>query len=136
MSIFDVAGAGMNAQLLRLNTTASNLANANSVSSSEAGAYHARQPVFATTLSDHAASASSAPASVAVKGVVESQAEIPKHYEPGNPMADAAGYVYSSNVDPVEEMANMISAARSYQSNVDVFNTSKTLMLHTLQLGQ
>lgn len=135
-NIFDVAGAGMNAQMLRLNTTASNLANADSVSSSEAGAYRARQPVFATTLSDHSASATAAPASVEVKSVVESQAAVSKRFEPGNPMADSNGFVYGSNVDPVEEMANMISAARSYQSNVDVFNTSKTLMLHTLQLGQ
>lgn len=130
-TIFDIAGSAMNAQMLRLNTTASNLANADAVSGSESGAYRARQPVFSTVLANAAAAGG-----VEVNSVLESQAPVPKRYEPGNPVADKDGYVYGSNVDPVAEMANMISASRAYQSNAEVFNTSKTLMLHTLQLGQ
>jgi flagellar basal-body rod protein FlgC len=139
-SILDIAGSAMNAQMLRLNTTASNLANANTVSSTEQGAYRAKQTVFATVM-DATNAQSASPTGNPVGGVnvpeiVESQAPIPKRYEPGNPMADADGYVYASNVNEVEEMANMISASRSYQSNAEIFNTTKTLMLRTLQLGQ
>lgn len=131
-SIFDIAGSAMNAQMLRLNTTASNLANVDTVSSTESGAYRARQAVFATVMQD----VSGASAGVAVPEIVESQAPVQKRYEPGNPMADGDGYVYGSNVNAVEEMANMISASRSYQSSAEVLNTTKTLMLRTLQLGQ
>lgn len=127
----DVAAAAMNAQMLRLNTVASNLANADSVSGSEAEAYRAKQPVFSAVL-DQQRQASS----VAVTGVVESEAPVPKRYEPGNPLADEQGYVYGSNVNSIEEMANMISASRAYQNNVEVFSTTKTLLLRTLQLGQ
>ena len=134
-TIFDIAGSAMNAQMLRMNTTASNLANADVVSTTAEGAYRARQPVFATVLANAAASGA-ASGGVQVTGVNESQAEVPRRYEPGNPMADKDGYVFGSNVDPVEEMANMISASRAYQSNAEVFNTTKTLMLRTLQLGQ
>ncbi|MES2719398.1 MAG: flagellar basal body rod protein FlgC [Pseudomonadota bacterium] len=133
-NIFDIAGSAMNAQMLRLNTTASNLANANTVSGSEQGAYRARQTVFSTILDGTGSDA--AVGGVSVPEVVESQAPVPKRYEPGNPMANAEGYVYASNVNEVEEMANMISASRSYQSNAEIFNTTKTLMLRTLQLGQ
>ncbi len=129
-SIFDIAGSAMNAQMLRLNTTASNMANVDTVSSTESGAYRARQTVFATVMQD----AASGP--VSVPEIVESQSPVPKRYEPGHPMADADGYVYGSNVNAVEEMANMISASRSYESNAEVFNTTKSLMLRTLQLGQ
>lgn len=130
-TIFDIAGSAMNAQMLRMNTTASNLANADTVSGTEAGAYRARSPVFSTVMAD-AANAGG----IDVNGISESQAPVPKRYEPGNPMADKDGYVFGSNVDPIEEMANMISASRAYQSNAEVFNTTKTLMLRTLQLGQ
>jgi len=133
-NIFDIAGSAMNAQMLRLNTTASNLANANAVSGTEQGAYRARQTVFSTILDG--AGAPDAVGGVSVPEVVESQAPVPKRYEPGNPMANAEGYVYASNVNEAEEMANMISASRSYQSNAEIFNTTKTLMLRTLQLGQ
>lgn len=136
-SVFDIAGAAMTAQMMRLNTTASNLANADSVSGSEATAYRARQTVFSSVMQQAADGApDAASAGVQVSGISESQAEIPRRYEPGNPMADAKGYVYGSNVNTVEEMANMIAASRSYQSNAEVFNTTKTLMLRTLQLGQ
>lgn len=129
-SIFDIAGSAMNAQMLRLNTTASNMANVDTVSSTESGAYRARQAVFSTVMQDAAGGG------VSVPEIVESQAPVPKRYEPGHPMADADGYVYGSNVNAVEEMANMISASRSYESNAEVFNTTKSLMLRTLQLGQ
>lgn len=127
----DLAAAAMNAQMLRLNTVASNLANADSISGSEEEAYRAKQPVFSAVMDQQRATTS-----VAVTGVVESEAPIQKRYEPGNPMADADGYVYESNVNTVEEMANMISASRAYQNNAEVFSTTKALLLRTLQLGQ
>ncbi|GAB3375237.1 flagellar basal body rod protein FlgC [Spongiibacter taiwanensis] len=127
----DLAAAAMNAQMLRLNTVASNLANADSISGSEEDAYRAKQPVFSAVMDQQRATTS-----VAVTGVVESEAPIQKRYEPGNPMADADGYVYESNVNTVEEMANMISASRAYQNNAEVFSTTKALLLRTLQLGQ
>jgi len=129
--VLDIAGSAMNAQMVRLNTTASNMANANTVASSEAGAYRAKQPVFATLLRD-----ASDVGGVEVSGIAESDAAIEKRYEPGNPMADKEGYVYLSNVNGVEEMANMISASRSFQNNAEIFSTSRTLMLRTLQLGR
>lgn len=132
--IFDVAGSGMSAQTVRLNTVASNMANADAVSSTEEGAYRARQPVFAAVM--QAISGNQATVPVQVSGVVESQAPVHKQYDPGNPLANEQGYVYVSNVNIVEEMANMISASRTYQSNVEVANTSKQLLLDTLKLGQ
>lgn len=133
--VFDVAGSAMSAQSVRLNTTASNLANANSVSSSSEETYRARQPVFAAAL-DEFNSGEQSSVGVQVKGVVESQAPLRKQYDPNHPMADAEGYVHMPNVNVVEEMANMISASRSYQSNVEVVNTAKQLMLRTLNMGQ
>lgn len=140
--IFDVAGSGMAAQSLRLNTTASNLANANSVASSPDKAYRAREPLFAAMHADAMAggwdggNASDAAVGVQVTGVTTSQAAIPSHYEPGNPMADAQGYVYGSNVNPIDELVNMISASRSYQNDVEVMQSAKQLMLKTLDLGK
>lgn len=138
--IFDTAGSGMAAQSLRLNTVASNLANADSVSSTEQGAYRAREPLFAAVKQRvdgmFATQADAGATGVKVDGVTESQAAIPSRYEPGNPMADANGYVYGSNVNPVDELVNMISASRSYQNNVEVMNTTKQLMVKTLDLGK
>ena len=140
--IFDVAGSGMAAQSLRLNTTASNLANANSVASSPDKAYRAREPLFAAMHADAMAggadggNASDAAVGVQVTGITTSQAAIPSHYEPGNPMADAQGYVYGSNVNPIDELVNMISASRSYQNDVEVMQSAKQLMLKTLDLGK
>lgn len=128
-SIFDIAGSAMRAQNLRLNTTASNLANANSVASSAEEAYKARHPVFAAMLEDEIGG-------VQTLGVVESAREPEKRYEPGHPLANDEGYIFSSNVDTVEEMANMMAATRSYQSNVDMLTTVKQLMLQTLKMGQ
>ena len=134
LAIFQVSSSAISAQSQRLNVVASNLANANTVSGTEQGAYRARQTVFSTIL--EGTGSPDAVGGVSVPEVVESQTPVPKRYEPGNPMANAEGYVYASNVNEVEEMANMISASRSYQSNAEIFNTTKTLMLRTLQLGQ
>ncbi len=135
-SIFNVAGSGMAAQSLRLNTVASNLANADSVASTPAAAYRSREPLFATLQQQAGSSSDAAGAGVQVLGVTESQAAIPSLYEPGNPLADASGYVYASNVNPVDELVNMISASRSYQNNVEVMNTTKQLMVKTLDIGK
>jgi len=132
ISIFNISSSAMNAQSVRLNTTASNLANAESVSSSEAGAYRARQPVFETVMNSLTGEVNG----VKVTDVVKSDAPILKQYSPGNPMADKEGYIYRSNVNAMEEMANMISASRSYQNNVEVMNTSKQMLISTLRLGQ
>jgi flagellar basal-body rod protein FlgC len=134
--IFDISGSAMSAQSVRLNTTASNLANANTVASSPDAAYRSRQPVFQTVMNSSAGAAAPESAGVRVAGVVETSAEPARLYEPGNPMADQDGYIYMSNVNPVDELVNMISASRSYQSNVEVLNTSKELLMRTLSIGQ
>jgi len=131
-SIFDIAGSAMSAQSVRLNTTASNLANSEAVSGSEAGAYRSRQPVFATMVDNLNREA----AGVRVTAIVEDNSPVHKEYAPDNPLADGEGYIYKSNVNAVEEMANMISASRSYQNSVEVLNTSKQLLMSTLRLGQ
>jgi flagellar basal-body rod protein FlgC len=135
-NIFDIAGSSLSAQSLRLNTTASNMANADTVSSTPQQAYRARQPVFAAVMSALDGDQQEARVAVKVVKIVESQAPVRSQYEPNNPLADAQGYTYMSNVNPIEEMANMMSASRSYQSNLEVINTSKQLMLRTLALGQ
>ena len=137
---FDIAGSGMSAQSVRLNTTASNLANAESVSGDPTTVYKPRHPIFEAVRAQLAAGAAgkdaNADAAVRVSGIYESQAPALKRYEPGNPLADGNGYVYAPSVNTVEEMVNMISASRSYQNNVEVMNTSKDLLLATLRLGQ
>lgn len=135
-SIFNVAGSGMAAQSLRLNTVASNLANADSVASTPAAAYRSREPLFAAVQKQLGSGSDTAGEGVQVLGVTESQAAIPSRYEPGNPLADADGYVYASNVNPVDELVNMISASRSYQNNVEVMNSTRQLMQKTLDLGK
>jgi len=135
MKVFDIAGSGMNAQSLRLNLVASNISNANSISSSIDQVYKARQPVFAAAL-QNAMDKSEVANGVNVLGVVESQAQPVMEYAPNHPMADAMGYIYKPNVNTVEEMANMMSASRSYQNNVEVLNTAKNLVLQTLRMGK
>jgi flagellar basal-body rod protein FlgC len=135
---FDIAGSGMAAQSVRLNTTASNLANAESVSGDPTKVYKPRHPIFEAvkaSLSTRPTEANANPA-VRVSGIYESPAPAVARYEPGNPLANADGYVYAPAVNAVEEMVNMISASRSYQNNVEVMNTSKDLLLATLRLGQ
>ena len=140
-NIFNIAGSGMSAESVRLNTVASNLANADSVSSSSATAYKARYPVFQAIQSSLMSPESgayptqAADAAVQVRGIVETTAPGTANYAPGNPLADANGYVYSSNVNVVEQMADMISASRSYQNDAQVLETSKSLMLDTLKLA-
>jgi len=133
--IFDIAGSGMNAQSLRLNLVASNISNANSVSSSIGETYKSRQPVFAAQLKN-ILDKQQAATGVKMLGVVESQAPAIKEYAPRHPKADADGYIYKPNVNTVEEMANMMSASRSYQNNVEVLNTAKELLLQTLRMGR
>jgi len=139
--IFDIAGSGLSAQSVRLNTVASNLANADSVSGDPATVYKARHPVFEAVKAAVAAQAFGAPgtdaanSAVRVRGIVESTAAPSERYEPGNPLANQDGNVYSPNVNVIEEMTDMISASRAYQNNVEVMNTSKELMLATLKLG-
>ena len=135
-SIFNVAGSGMAAQSLRLNTVASNLANADSVASTPEGAYRSREPLFAAVKNQQGGGSNAVGEGVQVLGVTESQAAIPSRYEPGNPLANADGYVFSSNVNPVDELVNMISASRSYQNNVEVMNSTRQLMQKTLDLGK
>ena len=132
--VFDIAGSSMSAQSVRLNTTASNLANAETVAGSADAAYRSRQPVFQTVMDEQSMDGSSV--GVRVSGVTESQAEPVRVHQPGHPNADEDGYVYLSNVNAVDELVNMISASRSYQNSVEVLNTSKELLLRTLQLGQ
>lgn len=131
--VFDIAGSGMGAQSVRLNATASNLANINSVSGDPEQVYRARHPVFETVM---AGMGSEASAGVRVLGVIEDATEPAPVYEPGHPEADDAGYIYRGNVDLASEMTNMISASRAYQNNVEILNTSKDLMLRTLSLGR
>lgn len=131
--VFDIAGSAMGAQSVRLNTTASNLANINSVSGDPAQAYRARHPVFQTVLT---AAGGDATAGVRVLGVVEDSTPPAPVYEPGHPQANEEGYVYRANVNLAAEMTNMISASRAYQNNVEILSTSRDLMLRTLSLGQ
>jgi flagellar basal-body rod protein FlgC len=131
-STFDIAGSALAAQSLRLNLTASNLANMHDVAGDPAGVYRARHAVFRAATGAF----SDALAGVDVLGVVESTSPPVERYDPGNPQANAQGIVYASSVNAIEEMANMISASRSYQSNLEVINTAKQLLMRTLMLGQ
>ncbi|OIQ43873.1 flagellar basal body rod protein FlgC [Psychrobium sp. nBUS_13] len=135
-NIFDVAGSGMSAQSLRLNVTASNLANANSVSSSAEETYRGRHPVFAAEMQKAAAGQQEESVQVKVLGIVEDQDPLKMEYNPNHPMADQDGYIYKPNVNVMEEMANMISASRSYQTNVQVADAAKQMLMKTLQLGK
>ena len=131
LRIFDVSGSAASAQSQRLNTVASNLANVDTVAGPDGKAYKARQVVFQTTLMGEVGAAG-----VRVSNVIEDQTEGRRVHDPKHPAADGQGYVTYSNVNPVEEMVNMISASRSYQNNIEVMNTAKSLLLKTLQLGQ
>jgi flagellar basal-body rod protein FlgC len=130
-SIFNVSGSAVSAQSQRLNVVASNLANADAVAGPDGQAYKSRQVVFETVRLG-----SDASSGVKVSAIKESNEPFKRMHNPTHPSADAEGYVNQSNVNPVEEMVNMISASRSYQNNVEVMNTAKTLLLKTLQMGQ
>ena len=134
-NIFNISGSAVSAQSQRLNTVASNLANADTVAGPDGQAYKARQVVFQTVLMGAQAGDASA-AGVKVAQVTEDQTPGRRVHDPAHPQADGEGYVTYSNVNAVEEMVNMISASRSYQNNVEVMNTAKSLLLKTLQMGQ
>ena len=130
-SIFNVAGSAMSAQAQRLNVTASNLANADSATSASGEAYRAKQVVFeATPGVDNTATA------VKVQRVIEDPSPLKMVYDPKHPLADEKGYVQMPNVNVVDEMVNMLSASRSYQTNVETMNAAKTMLLKTLTIGQ
>ena len=131
--ILDIAGSAMSAQSVRLNTTASNLANADSITSSADTTYRARRPVFAAAL-DNAMDGASA--GVEVTGIVESDAPLIREYSPNHPLADKDGYIFRPNVNQVEEMADMMSASRAYQTNVQVADSAKQMLLQTLRIGK
>ncbi len=132
--VFDIAGSAMSAQSVRLNVTASNLANAGSVHGDPEKVYKARQPVFAPfqqTLSEQ-----SGISGVQLSGIVESQAPLTVQHRPDHPDADADGNVYVSNVQTVEEMVNMLSASRSYRNSIELMSTTKDLLMQTLAIGR
>lgn len=146
MNVFDIAGTGMSAQTVRLNTTASNIANSESVSTNGEETYKARHPVFAAHINRMQASVGSgngmlgfgdqAGGGVSVAGIVESEAPYQMRYEPNHPFADDKGYVKYPNVNVVEEMTNMISASRSFQTNADVMSAAKKMAEQALALGK
>lgn len=142
-NIFDIAASGMSAQTIRLNTVSSNIANAQSVSSNTDETYRAKLPVFQTMYGQEMSRAfgpvsetTGAQQGVKVVDIIESQDPLQMRWEPNHPMADEKGYVAYPNVNIIEEMANMISASRSFQNNVDVLETAKTLMSRVITLGQ
>jgi len=136
-NVFNVGGSALNAETIRLNTTASNLANAESVSGDPTKIYRARHPVFQSMMDNASPFADDPEASAGVRvlGVVESTAPPLMRYEPENPSANKDGYVFSSNVNSIEEMTNMISANRSFATNIDVINTARDLLLKTISMG-
>ncbi|GAA3715481.1 flagellar basal body rod protein FlgC [Oceanisphaera sediminis] len=133
--VFDISGSAMSAQSVRLNTTASNLANADSVSSSINETYRARKPVFAADL-DQALSDRQESVGVKVMGIVETDKPLLKEFRPDHPMADQDGFIYKPNVNVVEEMTDMLSASRNYQTNVQVADAAKQMLQQTLRLGK
>ncbi len=131
LGIFDIAGRAMSAQLLRLNSSASNLANAGSVSTTEEGAFRSLKPVFQTVYEGN-----SGKATVNVLGVVRAAMEPQRRYEPGNPLADDKGYVHVAAVDPNAELVEIVETSRQYRNNIEVLETAKSLTLETLRLGR
>ena len=134
MTIFDIAGRAMSAQQVRLNTIASNLANANTVSSSADTAYRALRPVFEAEFP--AFQEGSGIATVSAVDIKRSDIVPEKRYSPTHPLADAEGYIFATNVDPNEELVDMMEAARQYQNNIEVLATAKSLMIKTLSVGK
>ena len=132
LPIFDVAGSALQAQSVRLNTIASNLSNADSIASSPEAVYKPLEPVFQA----QASGTDPALTGVRVREIAQSEAPPVRRYEPGHPLADADGYVFSPDVDPVAQMVNLISASRSYQAGVEVLNTAKELAVATLSMGR
>lgn len=134
-AIYDIGGSAMQAQVMRLDTVASNLANADTAASSEAEAYKAIKPVFSALYSQSFDEASLS-AQVQTLGVVQSDCTVESRYEPNSPLANADGYVFYSNVNPVAEMADMMSASRAFQTSVEVMNRVSSMQQSLLKLGQ
>ena len=135
-NVFNISGSAMNAETIRLNTTASNLANAESVNGDASKVYRARHPVFAAMMdSDAGLEDQDASTGVRVLGVMESTTPPLKTYQPDHPLADKDGFVYTSNVNSIEEMTNMISANRSFSTNVLAINTARDLLLKVISMG-
>jgi flagellar basal-body rod protein FlgC len=136
-NVFNVSGSALNAETIRLNTTASNLANAESVNGDPSKVYRARHAVFQTMMntSNPTVDGQDESAGVRVLGVVESTAPPSMRYQPDNPAANKDGYVYMSNVNSIEEMTNMISANRAFATNVEAINTARDLLLKTISMG-
>lgn len=137
-SIYRIAGSAMNAQTVRLNTVASNLANADSAAGSAEDVYQARRPVFAAVYNNDqlTRSAGMGGAHVQVLDVVSETREPVRRYEPDNPLADDKGYVFYAPVDQIEEMTDMMSASRSFETNVEVLNRLKSMQQGLLKLGE
>jgi len=133
---FGISGSAMNAQSIRLNLIASNLANANSASSSVEDTYKARHALFQTVYQNKLSGDGAEAAGVGVAGIVESQAPLRAEYRPNHPLANGEGYVYMPNVNTIEEMTDMIEASRSYQNNVQILDTTKNLLQKTINLGK
>lgn len=133
--IMDIAGSALGAQTVRMNTTASNMANANSASSSIEQTYKARHPIFSQLLNDFSTDENPS-VGVKIDGIIESDAPLRQEYSPNHPLANEDGYIFMPNVNVIEEMANMISASRSYQTNVEIMEASKQMLQQTLSLGQ
>ena len=131
--IFSVAGSALNAQTTRMNTTASNLANAATVAGSEEGAFRAKRAVFKSILADQMGGGDSG-GGIKVDKLIDDPSPIRKMSEPGNPLADKEGYIYLSNVNEMTEMVEMMAASRSYQNNVEVVNTTRQLMMRTIDI--
>ena len=135
-NVFNVSGSALNAETIRLNTTASNLANAESTNGDATKVYRARHPVFQSMMNSEASDGNDeASSGVRILGVVESTAPPLKSYQPAHPLADKDGYVYTSNVNSIEEMTNMISANRSFATNVEAINTARDLLLKVIAMG-
>lgn len=132
-SALDISASGMHVQTVRLNTVASNLANADSISSNKNETYRSKQPIFETILNE---TTGQPEGGVKVREIVENQAPLKMEYSPNHPMANEEGYIFRPNVNVVEEMANMMDASRSYETNIEVMNTTKQLLMRTIQLGK
>ena len=130
MNVFDIAGRAMSAQLMRLNTTASNMANAGNVTGSEKDAYRAIKPVFESVTDSPGVS------TVKVKNVITTDAKPTKRHDPNHPLADKNGDVWEAAVDSNAELVDMVETARMYQNNVQVLNTAKSLMMETIRIGK
>ena len=132
--LMSIAGTGMTAQLIRMNTTASNLANAGVVAGTDAGAFRAKRPVFESLLNNAMSGKESFEGGVRVNEIIDDPKPVKQVFEPNNPLADENGYVFASNVNEIEELIEMMDASRAYQNNIEVISTAKQLMSRTLDV--